>query len=95
MGCHTIRPTVTHLLSPTLIKNNIEVIANYDFRNTCNLNITPPYIRVKKNFCIFTKYFSMGLDTRETPKNKDFHEKTEALISVLSDFISSVDMLCL
>lgn len=37
----------------------------------------------------------MGLDTHETPKNKDFHEKTEALFSVLSDFILTVDMLYL
>lgn len=37
----------------------------------------------------------MGLDTHETPKNKDFHEKNEALFSVLSDFISLVDMLYL
>lgn len=60
-----------------------------------NLNIPPPYIRVKKNFCIFTKYFSMGLGVAKRPKNVDFHEKTEALFSVLSDFILTVDMLYL
>lgn len=37
----------------------------------------------------------MGLGASKPPKNKDFHEKTEALFSVLSDFISSVDMLYL
>lgn len=37
----------------------------------------------------------MGLNAQETPKNVDFHEKTEALFSVLSDFILTVDMLYL
>lgn len=32
---------------------------------------------------------------RETPKNVGFHEKTEALISRISDFILMVDMLYL
>lgn len=37
----------------------------------------------------------MGLNAQEASKNKDFHEKTEALFSVLSDFILTVDMLYL
>lgn len=34
----------------------------------------------------------MGLDAQETHKNVDFHEKTEALFSVLSDFIFLFDI---
>lgn len=37
----------------------------------------------------------MGLGVAKRPKNVDFHEKTEALFSVLSDFILTVDMLYL